>query len=360
MTGILEELSQQISEFTCPEIQDVRFGFQDILSSSLQKSLRRADLSCALTATKGLIDHDPKLFWRRLVTIAFEDFGFSDLSLTAAIVAAARNRNWRRAAGGDFRVGAFLIERLVRTATDRQVDNLYMLAAAASKYAEYAELVGSASSLVSGPIRAAMAFASTCERPVPGRSFKAVIPKACDQAIWSSEEITEELAGLCVDGRKLCQCLLPVLLPLLLRQARKAKGPYILETRALGNHSLAGVLLAAVDGYTTIGRSILYAVLRENKALSQIVARASRVSPLRAAAALLFCVEGGCLHKQRSDPVGKELEELSLGCWSGLPRAVLPDALGCMREAMPLIDAHREALLRDCLTSHNQIHRRLT
>ena len=360
MTENLQDLSQRIADFECPEIQDVGIGCQDILSSSLQKSLRRADFSCALVAAKGLIDRDPKYFWRRLVTIAFEDFGRSDLSLTADIVAAARNRNWREAAGGDFRVAAFLIEKLVHTPTDRRVDDLYMLAAAASRYAEYAGLLGSASPGLAGLVREAMAIARSCERPVPGRSFKAVIPKACDQAICSSGEITEELAGLCMDGRKVSQCLLPVLLPLLLREAGKAGAPYVLETEAFAGVSLGGVPLAALDGYTAIGRTILYAALRENRALSQMVARASWVSPLRAAAALLFCVEGGQLRNHLSDPVGEELEQLSLGCWSGLPRVVLPEALGRMREAIPLIDARREEFLRDCLTAHNQIHRRLT
>jgi hypothetical protein len=360
MTGNLQGLSQQIAEFTCPEIPGTPIRYQDILSSSLQKSLRRAEYCCALTAAKGLIDRDAKYFWRRLVTIAFEDFGPSDLSLTAGIVAAARNRDWRGRTGGDFRVAAFLIEQLVRTPTDRRVDNLYMLAAAASRYGEYAELLESCSPGVARLVRDAMAMARTCERPVPGRSFKSVVPKACDQVIWSCADITQELAGLCVDGRKLCQCLLPVLLPLLLGEAGKDDGPYVLETEALGSPSLGGVLLAALDGYTAIGRSILYSVLQENRALSEIVARASWVSPLRAAAALLFAVEGGQLRNHLSDPLGQELEQLSQGCWSGLPGAVLTEAFARIREAIPLIDARRAEFLRNCTTDTNQIHRRLT
>jgi replication-associated recombination protein RarA len=112
MTDIYDALSKTISSFSLPNCEDASVRDRDILSSSLQKSLRRADLSCAMSAAKGLITFDPNYLWRRLVAITFEDFGLSNLSLTAAIVAAARNRAWRQSVGGDLQVAAHFIQQL--------------------------------------------------------------------------------------------------------------------------------------------------------------------------------------------------------------------------------------------------------
>ena len=351
MADILQTLSKNISDFKTPDIEDTGVRQQDILSSSLQKSLRRAHPACAHTAAKGLIGIDPRYFWRRLVTIAFEDFGLSDLSLTAEIVAAARNRAWRKAAGGDLRVAAYLIERLGCTPSDRRVDDLYMLAAAASRYEEYSACTQSASGPVRRLVEQAIALSKTCERPVPQRSFKAVVAKACDEAIMASGE--PELAGLCIDGRKVSQCLLPVLLPALLQETwANHQHPYELRTEMLDDQPAGGVLLAALDGYTAIGRAILFALLRENKALSRLVGHATWISPVRAAAAILFCVEGGRLRNWLSDPLGEELGRVSLGCLSGLPRPLLPSAFDLMRELIPSINARRAAFLRGCTIPH--------
>src|ERR1019366_9123546 len=117
MSEINDELVRDIFTFNVPEISDVQIAERDILSSSLQKSLRRAHYPCALIAAKGLVT-DPQYFWRRLVTIAFEDFGVSNLALTAQVVEAARNRAWRMRMGGELRVAAYFIRKLTLTPTD--------------------------------------------------------------------------------------------------------------------------------------------------------------------------------------------------------------------------------------------------
>jgi hypothetical protein len=344
MSEINDELVRDISAFNVPEIPDVQIADRDILSSSLQKSLRRAHYPCALIAAKGLVT-DPQYFWRRLVTIAFEDFGLSDLALTAQVVEVAKNRTWRMRMGGELRVAAYFIRKLTLTPTDRRIDDLYMLAVAALKYSEVATSFQNASERAKRLVTHAMTLCRNCERAVPMRSFMAVIPATCDQEILSKADLTPAIATLCINGRKVSQCLLPVLLPAFLLDASGAQDQCVLKTQALSDTSYAGVLPAAIDGYTAAGRAILQDALRDSRPLSSILARTKGVSAAKAAAAILFCIEGGLLRNQLSDQLSDELNQLGHGCWSGLPLRLIPEALCLMREHLPIIDAHRQEFL---------------
>ncbi|MBA2588397.1 MAG: hypothetical protein H0U98_07195 [Alphaproteobacteria bacterium] len=127
------QLTEDLADYSCPEVTPVDLS-RDILSSMLQKALRRADKTNALAAAHALIANEPGLFWRRLVGIAFEDFGHSNLGLTGLIVSVAANRSVRKA-HGDLRLASYLIDQLTLTPKDRRVDDLYMLAVAHTKYA---------------------------------------------------------------------------------------------------------------------------------------------------------------------------------------------------------------------------------
>ena len=300
---VLDELSHKLLAFHEPNITGCQIADRDILSSSLQKSLRRAYLPGALNAAKGLIAADPRLFWRRLVTIAFEDFGLTNLALTAEIVEAARDRAWRARVGGDIRVAAYLAYRLTQTPGDRRIDDVYMLGVAALKSEEISAAVNNATDCLRSLVKNASSLSSLCERPVPMRSFTAVVPRACDEAISAVQNLDPKVAALCVSARKVSQCLLPVVLPSLLQQPSLSS--YTLESRDLNARSIAGILPEAVDGYTAAGRAILLSTIRSSKELAGILAHANGVSPGKVAATLLFCIEGGQLRNElcnRLDP----------------------------------------------------------
>jgi hypothetical protein len=138
---------------------------------------------------------------------------------------------------------------------------------------------------------------------------------------------------------------LPVLLPAFLLDASSAEEHCVLKTQPLPELSHAGILPAAIDGYTAVGRAILLSVLHDSKRLSSLLARTNGTSATKAAATLLFCIEGGLLRNHLSDDLSEELGQLANGCWSGLPLRLVPDALSMMREHLPIIEAHRRAFL---------------
>jgi hypothetical protein len=341
----LHQLSDELADYSCPDIVPVRVA-RDILSSMLQKALRRADRDHALSAAHGLIAEEPALFWRRLTGIAFEDFGHSNLSLTHLIVAVAASGSARKSLG-DLRLASYLIEKLTLTPKDRRVDDLYMLAIAHIKYEAYhrcAPLSPAARELLSRIISLCL----TCERPVPRRSIRAVIPQACDEAISRLHCLPVSVARLCVQARKTSGCLLPAVMAHSL--ASEPESPAVdLEVTDLPTQAEGGTLLPSIDGYTALGRTILTQLVREENGLSQVLRYASGISREKSAAMLLFSVEGGLLRSSLSTPLTKELRAAAHGCWSGLPPPLLPEALQHMRLLLPAINDRR----RDSLKNHN-------
>jgi replication-associated recombination protein RarA len=75
-----------------------------IVSSLLQKSIRRSETEIAQRAAVTLVQLKGAAIWRRLIVIAFEDIGIGSVDAVAMTVAAADDSAWRKAHGGDIRL----------------------------------------------------------------------------------------------------------------------------------------------------------------------------------------------------------------------------------------------------------------
>jgi hypothetical protein len=131
-----------------------------IASSLLQKALRRSHGPNAHRAARYMLNVDPSRLWRRIVVIAFEDFGPAHPDVLAIVCAISSNAKWRRQNGGDRKAVAFAIDLLLGTVRDRLVDDCYMVAIGlADGYcpAEYA------SEIVQPILREATKAVQTCE-----------------------------------------------------------------------------------------------------------------------------------------------------------------------------------------------------
>lgn len=95
-----------------------------ILSSLLQKSIRRGDVLLAQTAVLKLHAHNSQRAWRRLLLIAFEDVGIGSID---ALVAATAffSRFGRRAQPDDRTEVVHLSVQLAECRKDRSADYLY-------------------------------------------------------------------------------------------------------------------------------------------------------------------------------------------------------------------------------------------
>jgi hypothetical protein len=95
-----------------------------IVSSLLQKSIRRGEIDIAQRAALGLFKHRGSAIWRRLIVIAFEDVGIGSVDTVALTVAAGSDAACRKACGGDPRVAVHLARVLADAPKDRSADYL--------------------------------------------------------------------------------------------------------------------------------------------------------------------------------------------------------------------------------------------
>lgn len=343
-----ERLADEIANHEIILPERAPLGDPFLVTSVLQKSLRRGDAVYAHRAALALLHLDASRFWRRLVISACEDFGLSDLRLSMEVIAAASDKTWRRQSGGDERIALFLIDKLVRSPRDRRTDEIYMLAVALSKQRgprEALERLGMSSELTRA-IGAAIDIVKECETVMPFRGKRGVIAKRCDAAIakmayqgWAERE----LEAACMQARRTSQCCLPVMLPLVKTLMPSSPvGRKVVTRQHPALTSISGWPSYALDGYTRAGRIALMTLSKRNLALAEAVRPLpSSKERMEALTNLLFAVEGGVCTTEISDPLYDELKQYSLGCWTGLPSESLSNGLNAMAGAVPELNAIR-------------------
>ncbi|MEO5951565.1 MAG: hypothetical protein ABIQ44_03765 [Chloroflexia bacterium] len=199
-------------------------------------------------------------------------------------------------------------------------------------------------------IQEAVVIVQRCEQADRYRNLRIVRAKACDAVLGGLLEqggVDEELFETCLQGRRSSRCLLPVLLPLW-NLASEGVPQQMVERLVPPSIAIGGIPAYAIDGYTAPGRVALARLGRLDSRLTRITSILSTPQKrLACLTSLLFVVEGGICSQELSDPLYEELKASSLGCWTGLSRRVLPQALEAMRIALPLLDQLRDEVLGD-------------
>jgi hypothetical protein len=95
-----------------------------VVSSLLQKSIRRGDAEIAQKAAHTLFKLKGSAIWRRFIVIAFEDIGVGSPDALLMTVAAGADPSWRKQCGGDAHVAMTLARIMAEMAKDRSSDYL--------------------------------------------------------------------------------------------------------------------------------------------------------------------------------------------------------------------------------------------
>jgi hypothetical protein len=95
-----------------------------IVSSLLQKSIRRSEVEIAQRAALTLFKLRGSAIWRRFMVIAFEDVGIGSVDAVTTTVSAGSDAAARKACGGDLRVAVHLARILAEAPKDRSADHL--------------------------------------------------------------------------------------------------------------------------------------------------------------------------------------------------------------------------------------------
>jgi hypothetical protein len=332
-----------------------------VISSCLQKSLRRGDVGVALTAARLLLRLEPERLWRRLCVCAFEEFGLVDLSMTARVVAVSQSRAFR-ALQGEERVLVHLIERLCASPKDRRLDDLYALGSVVQTQPEQLR------SLEEGPLAAVVAplvhqtarLIGSCERAVPRRSFRAIAVQGCETALRTMLRdglVDEGLAALCLAGVRQSRCLLPMLLPLAIEATESCGGLGEAVAVALpAVPSFGGMPAYAFDGFTRLGREVLVKLGKSEPRLMALTSQLPAAARLDVLHHLLFFAEGGLCSPLVRDELALELNRHALAFGTRLPSGEAEAALALMRELLPSVHALRQAVVPAARTFPKEDH----
>lgn len=96
-----------------------------LLSSAMQKAIRRGEYELAAQAAHGLWLADRQNFWRRLHVTSLEDVGIGDLEAVGQTLSATTAFAWRRKLG-DLNVGLHLVKKLCASRKSRIADELLL------------------------------------------------------------------------------------------------------------------------------------------------------------------------------------------------------------------------------------------
>lgn len=159
-----EDALRVMSDWTMPEGLPTTTDREDRwrLASSLQKAIRRGDVSAAMRAAHACHSVDPAHLRKRLVVIAIEDVMLGNLLAVAWTLALAGNHIARRTAG-DLKAAVWLAKALASGAQDRTACDLVTVVDFDRDRHSEMEL------LASWPDKALADAATDLERPVADR-----------------------------------------------------------------------------------------------------------------------------------------------------------------------------------------------
>ena len=134
-----------------------------IVSSLLQKSIRRSETEIAQRAALTLLKRRGAAIWRRFRVIAFEDVGIGDVAALTTVVGESADAGLREACGGDLRVVAHLADALAKAPKDRSAD--YLVGAK-----DHPILAGFAETVASAPLETKLAMVRDAALSLPQRT----------------------------------------------------------------------------------------------------------------------------------------------------------------------------------------------
>lgn len=102
----------------------LNLGDRWVVTSALQKSIRRGNTVMAYKAAMWLHQVNPQQVWNRLRVIACEDIGIGDLDAVFDTLYVSGKVKWRERNGGDEHVLAYIIERLCKAVKSRLADDI--------------------------------------------------------------------------------------------------------------------------------------------------------------------------------------------------------------------------------------------
>jgi hypothetical protein len=244
-----------------------------VISSLLQKSIRRGETEIAQRAALALVQVKGAAIWRRLMVIVFEDIGIGSLDAVTKTVAAASDSTWRNAQGGNTRLAVTLAGILAEAPKDRSAD--YLVGAK-----DHPSLTGFAQEMASASLMTRLCRTGSRALDLPHRAVASLFASGVGRRSSDRDALLASLRDLGVPEELVIATgiaaartgePIAVMVPLIWLAARDTKQsvrdcivPALVESR--------DVPLYALDQHTRLGREAIWRFARENKAVRACLA----------------------------------------------------------------------------------------
>lgn len=253
-----------------------------VLSSLLQKSIRRNETFIAGRAALTYVALKGSAIWRRLMVIAFEDVGAGSTDALAKTVAAAIDPAWRKNVGGNTRVAVHVARMLAGAPKDRSAD--YLICGAK----DHPSLEEARRTFGSSTIEQRRNAAANPQAPLTQRAMAAWYASGIE---WDREKrvgngnlpalletfrhlgTPEDLVA--ATGIAAARTREPIVLmvPLVWLAANEEERSTIFECEVPPSPTVSDVPLYALDKHTRLGREAIGRFARENVAVRTCLER---------------------------------------------------------------------------------------
>jgi hypothetical protein len=329
-----------------------------IVSSMLQKSIRRGDADLAARAAITLHRLRGDRIWRRFMVVAFEDIGIASVDALVKTTAACTAPNWRaNVEGGDQRVLCLLARLLAEAPKDRSPDHLISVAQSHPALEDARRRVGAMS------IAQRVDHAATDTRPLPERAVAAWYASGIEQgsehrvgrgdlpALMSAFRrlgVPDDLITATRFAATRTREPIVVMTPLLWLAVSATGDHRIVECSVPPFTTIADIPSFVFDMHTAVGKSAIHRFARENHAVRDVLA--AYVPEHRAkdaACTAAFHVDAAPVSRRFEWSGSAELERLGVEAdmmTVGVPREGIAPLLNVVREYLDHLNAIRARL----------------
>jgi hypothetical protein len=328
-----------------------------LISSLLQKSIRRSETEIARRAAMTLSKHRGAAIWRRLIVIAFEDIGIGSVGAVTMTVAASDDSAWRRAHGGDIRLAVAVAGILAQAPKDRSAD--YLVGAK-----DHPLLTGFAQEMASASLPTRLSRIGSRALNLPHRAAATFLVSGTGtrnaerEALLSAFRdlgVAEELVAATGVAAARTREPITVMVPLIWLAARDSKR----QVRDCPVPSLVksgDVPLYALDMHTRLGREAIWRFARENTEVHSCLARCVPEPFWRGAAYVAaFYVDAAPVARRLVWDQSESLEAFGIErdlLYAGIPVEGIQHLLEVMRANLGHLNELRREVLTRSQTGH--------
>ncbi|ENH6338615.1 hypothetical protein ABWH74_001933 [Burkholderia vietnamiensis] len=277
-----------------------------LLASNLQKAIRLGLTDVALATMVKLLQVDEPYLWRRLPVVAYEDVGAGSHERCLEVLQLFRRAALHRRFGS-MRVAGYLVRRLCEASKSRALCD----AIAALEFSpELSRLEQQVLALNDAQLLAAIAAPTAdvthrvaCLRQICGYhrfcggAWRTVAAPRRDlmEAVCDRMQLSPDEHALFLSGNGVTDSLnipVPVIAEFLCMQ------PPVLRTTSTGFAGRHGILYAALDRHTRVGKRCFAALLAESVVLRRYFRAHPGVDPVAALGCAAFVSEGARLDRE--------------------------------------------------------------